>query len=123
MRYTKRASLAAIALIATGAPSLVRNRRNCAPKYVLLRRKVLAAIRKAILARFLVSSLPFPIAHIGSRFAENRHRSGDVNRIDLGQVGTSHAKQLRAQVELWRIPFLFLAKSFPPLLFSQTGAL
>ncbi len=68
-------------------------------------------------------ALRFPFAHIGSRFAENRHRSGDVNRIDLGQVGTSHAKQLRAQVELWRIPFLFLAKSFPPLLFRQTGAL
>src|SRR3984957_16582584 len=61
MRYTKRASLAAIALIATGAPSLVRNRRNCAPKYVLLSRKVLAAIRKAMLARFLVGSLPLPI--------------------------------------------------------------
>jgi hypothetical protein len=31
--------------------------------------------------------------------------------------------QLRAQVELWRIPFLFFAKSFLPLLFRQTGAL
>jgi hypothetical protein len=41
----------------------------------------------------------------------------------LGQVSPRHAKQLRAQVELWCIPFLFLAKSFPPLLFRQTGAL
>ena len=32
MWYTKRASLAAMALVATGAPSRLRNRRNCAPK-------------------------------------------------------------------------------------------
>ena len=30
--YTNRASLAAIALIVTGAPSLVLKRRNCAPR-------------------------------------------------------------------------------------------
>jgi hypothetical protein len=55
------ASLAAIALIAMGAPSLVLSRRNCAPRYVLLTRKVLAAIRNALVARLVVGSRLLPM--------------------------------------------------------------
>src|SRR6516165_4550653 len=50
-----------MALMAMGAPNLVRNRRNCAPKYVLLRRKVLAAIFNAMLIGLLVGSRPLPM--------------------------------------------------------------
>src|SRR5437588_259135 len=49
-----------MALMAMGAPNLVRNRRNCAPRYVLLSRNVVAAILKAILIGLLVGSRPFP---------------------------------------------------------------
>src|SRR5215471_8825506 len=50
-----------MALVATGGPSRLRNRRNCAPKYVSLARKVLAAIFKALVARLLVGMRPFPM--------------------------------------------------------------
>src|SRR5438270_13939045 len=50
-----------MALMAIGAPSLALSRRNCAPRYVLLNRRVLAAIRKAILARLFGGSRPFPM--------------------------------------------------------------
>jgi hypothetical protein len=44
-----------------GAPSWPLRRRNCAPQWVLLRRKVLAAIRNAFVTRLLVSNRPFPM--------------------------------------------------------------
>jgi hypothetical protein len=44
MLYTERANLAATALTATAGPHLARSRRYCAPKYVLLALKELAAI-------------------------------------------------------------------------------
>src|SRR5882762_10432412 len=47
-----------MALIAMGDPSLVLNRRNCAPRYVLLRHKLVAAIRKAVAARFSTWRVP-----------------------------------------------------------------
>src|SRR6201981_1222888 len=135
-----------MALIAMGAPSLVRNRRNCAPRQVLLSRKVLAAILKAIVIGLLVGSRPLPMtlfplmrlsghsrnqetkwssvpfAHVPTRFAKDRHRGHDVDAVDPGQVCTGHAKQPFAQVELRLIRSLFLE---PPLalLFRQRGAL
>jgi hypothetical protein len=42
--------------------------------------------------------------------------------INLSQVRTGHAKQLGTQVELRRIPFLFLEPPLP-FLFRQTGTL
>ena len=33
-----------------------------------------------------------PLAHIPSCFTENRHSRGDVDPVDLGQVGPGHAK-------------------------------
>ena len=41
-------------------------------------------------------ALGLPFAHIPSRFAEDRHRGHDVNPVDLTQIRTGHAKQLRA---------------------------
>jgi len=41
----------------------------------------------------------------------------------LGQVAAGHAKQLGAQVELGRIPTLFLLEPFLPLLFRQANTL
>jgi hypothetical protein len=49
--------------------------------------------------------LGLPFAHIPSCFAEDRRSGHDIDAIDLGQVRTGHSKQLRAQAELWRIPF------------------
>src|SRR3982075_154252 len=95
MRYTKRASLAAIALIATGVPSLVRNRRNCAPKYVLLRRKGLAAIRKAILARFLVGNLPLPMILSPLIRLSGHSRSQDTKWLSVFHLLISDPASLR----------------------------
>src|SRR6202790_642170 len=66
--------------------------------------------------------LGLPFAHIPSRFAEDRRRGHDIDAVDLGQVRTGHAKQIRAQAELRRIPFLLL-EPFLPLLLWQTGPL
>src|SRR2546425_806556 len=63
-----------------------------------------------------------PLAHIPSCFTENGHGRGDVNPVDLGEIGSSHAKEFCAQVELWRIPLLFLPEPFLPLFFRQTGS-
>ncbi len=46
----------------------------------------------------------------------------DIDAINLSQVRTGHAKQLGTQVELRRIPFLFL-EPLLPFLFRQTGTL
>jgi hypothetical protein len=64
-----------------------------------------------------------PLAHIPSCFTENGYGRGDVNPVDLGEIGSSHAKEFCAQVELWRIPLLFLPEPFLPLFFRQTGSL
>jgi hypothetical protein len=66
--------------------------------------------------------LGFPFADIPSHFAENRCRGHDVDAVDPGQVRTGHPKQLRAPVELRRIPFLLLQPPLP-LLFWQRGTL
>ena len=55
-------------------------------------------------------------------FAEARRRGHDIEAIDLGQVRTGHAKQVGAQPELRRIPFLLL-EPFLPLLLRQTSTL
>src|SRR6516162_5101805 len=98
-----------MALIAMGAPSLVLSRRNCAPRYVLLSRSVLAAIFGAMVALLLVRSRPFPmifsplmrlsghsrsqetkwssvshLLHIPSCFADDRRRSHDIDAVDPG---------------------------------------
>src|SRR6266702_3758588 len=59
-----------------------------------------------------------PLAHIPSCFTENGHGRGDVNPVDLGEIGSSHAKEFCAQVELWRIPLLFLLGSPSPANFE-----
>ncbi len=66
--------------------------------------------------------LGLPFAHIPSRFAEDRRRGHDIDAVNLGQVRTGHPKQVRAQAEQRRIPFLLL-EPFLPLLLWQTGAL
>src|ERR1700685_4061064 len=47
-----------MAVIALGAPKLERSRLNFAPRYVLLRHKLVAAIRKAVAAGFSTWRLP-----------------------------------------------------------------
>src|SRR6202521_89320 len=47
-----------MAVIALGAPKLARSRLNFAPRYVLLRHKLVAAMRKAVAARFSTWRLP-----------------------------------------------------------------
>src|ERR1700730_13864506 len=47
-----------MAVIALGAPRLARSRLNFAPRYVLLRHKLVAAMRKAVAARFSTWRLP-----------------------------------------------------------------
>jgi len=79
----------------------------------LLSRKVLAAILNAFVTRLLVGNRPFPndfvtadpivwtqpqpgdkmvfrlpLAHIPSCFTEDRHCRGDVDPVDLGEVGS-----------------------------------
>jgi hypothetical protein len=49
-----------MAVMALGAPSLVRNRRYCAPRYVRLRIKVTAAIRRAVAARLITRRVARP---------------------------------------------------------------
>ncbi len=66
--------------------------------------------------------LGLPFAHIPSGFAKDRRRGHDIDAVDLGQVRTGHAKQVRAQAELRRIPFLLL-EPFLPLLLRQTSTL
>ncbi len=68
----------------------------------------------------MVFSLPF--AHIPSHFADDGGRGHDIDAVDLGQVSTGHAKQVRTQFELRFIAVLLL-ESCPPLLFWQAGAL
>src|SRR5260370_35693040 len=68
----------------------------------------------------MVFSLPF--AHIPSHFADDGGRGHDIDAVDLGQVSTGHAKQVRTQFELRFIAVLLL-ESCPPLLFWQSGAL
>ena len=68
----------------------------------------------------MVHGLPF--AHIPPRFAADRRRGHDIDAVNLGQVRTGHAKQVRAQAELWRIPLLLL-EPILPLLRWQTGTL
>src|SRR5260370_40264842 len=104
-----RASLAAMALVATGGPSRVRNRRNT--DFVV--RRQLQPGNKMVLG--------LPLAHIPSYFADHRHRRHDIDAIDLGQVRTGHAKQLLPQVKLW-IAFLLPAPSLSRL-FRQSGSL
>ena len=65
--------------------------------------------------------LGLPLAHVPSYFADHRHRRHDIDAIDLGQVGTGHAKQLFPQVKLW-MAFLLLAPCFSGL-FWQSGPL
>jgi len=62
-----------------------------------------------------------PPAHVPSYVADDGHRRHDIDAIELGQVGTGHAKQLFPQVKLW-IAFLFLAPSLAGL-FRQSGPL
>ena len=52
MRSTSRAKVCAVAVIALGAPSLDRRRRNFAPSALRLRIRLQAARRKAVAARF-----------------------------------------------------------------------
>lgn len=61
----------------------------------------------------------FPFAHIPSRLAENRRRGHNVDPVNLRQIRTGRAKQLCTQVELRRIPLLFLPKPLLPFLFRQ----
>src|SRR5215469_18122563 len=63
-----------------------------------------------------------PLAHIPSRFTDDGHGRGDIDAVDPSQVGTRHAKQRFAQVELRLIGPLFLEPSLPPL-FRQRGTL
>src|SRR5258708_35210844 len=66
--------------------------------------------------------LGLPFANIPSRFVEDRRRRHEIDAVNLGQVGTVHANQVRTQAELRRIPFLLL-EPFLPLLLWQTGPL
>ena len=50
-----------MAFTATGASSLDLSRRNCAPRYGSLSRRVLAAILRATVSRLVVGNRPFPI--------------------------------------------------------------
>src|SRR5260370_20400863 len=68
----------------------------------------------------MVFSLPF--AHIPSHFADDGGRGHDIDAVDLGQVRTGHAKQVRTQSELRFIAVLLL-ESCLPLLLWQAGAL
>jgi hypothetical protein len=63
-----------------------------------------------------------PFAHIQSRFAENGRCRQHINAINLGQIRTVHAKQLRTQFELRHVPFLLFEPRLP-LLFRQGGTL
>jgi len=49
--------------MATGLPNLVRKRRNCAPRYVSLCFKLVAAVFKAVVSRLLVGNRPLPMIY------------------------------------------------------------
>src|SRR6516225_4098823 len=105
-----------MALMATGAPSLVRRRRNCddlVPADAIVRTQPQPGNE-------VVLGLPF--VHVISSFADDRRRGHDIDGVDSGQVRTAHAKQPFAQVELRRIPLLFLEASLA-LLFRQRGTM
>jgi hypothetical protein len=89
------ASLAAISLIAIGVPSLVRSRRNCAPRYVLLSRKVLAAILKALAARLLVGSRPLPMILSPLILLSGHRRSQETKWCSVFHLLISHPTSLR----------------------------
>jgi hypothetical protein len=65
--------------------------------------------------------LGFPFAHIPSHFANDGGPGHDIDAIDLGQVGTDHAKQVSAQAELRFIAVLL--ESCLALFVRQAGAL
>src|SRR5436853_6090746 len=83
-----------MALIAMGAPSLVRNRRNCAPRYVLLSRNVLAAIFKAILIGLLVGSRPLPMTLFPLMRLSGHSRSQETKWSSVFHLLISHPASL-----------------------------
>src|SRR6266481_648979 len=98
MRYTNRANLAAMALMAMGAPSLVLNRRNWAPRYALLLRSVLAAIFKAILTRFFVGRRPFPMILAPLIRLSGHRRNQETKWSSVSHLLISHPTSLRIVV-------------------------
>src|SRR5437016_6840174 len=136
-----------MALMATGAPSLVRRRWNCAPKYVSLSRKVLAAIFKAILMGLLVGSRPLPMTLSPLMRLSGHSRSQETKWFSVCHLLMSHPASLMMVVAVmtsmpsirvrsvpvrrnnpWRksncglLPFFFLSRPLA-LLYRQRGAL
>src|ERR1700736_2600661 len=84
-----------MALIAIGARSLLLSRRNCAPRYVLLNRKVLAAIRNALVARLLVGSRPLPMTLSPLILLSGHSRSQETKWCSVFHLVISHPASLR----------------------------
>src|SRR6516164_503305 len=64
--------------MATGLPSLVRKRRNCAPRYVSLCFKLVAAIFKAVVSRLLVGNRPLPMTFSPLTLLSGHRRSQET---------------------------------------------
>src|SRR5260370_32175857 len=134
-----------MALIAMGAPSLVLSRRNCAPRYVLLSRNVVAAIFSAMVALLLVRSRPFPMIFSPLMRLSGHSRSQETKWCSVSHLlishpaslmtvvavmtsmpsirvrSAGHAKQAFAQIKLRLICVLPLLDLFLPLLFRYRG--
>src|SRR5215469_16496025 len=103
-----------MALMATGLPNLVRKRRNCAPRYVSLCFKLVAAVFKAVVSRLLVGNRPLPmifspltllsgqrrsqetkwfsVRHVPARLADHCRRGHHVDAVNPGQIDAGHAE-------------------------------
>src|ERR1700741_4425575 len=88
-----------MALMATGTPSLVRRRRNCAPKYVSLSRKLLAAIFNAILMGLLVGSRPLPMTLAPLMRLSGHSRSQETKWCSFSHLLMSYPASLTIVVE------------------------
>ena len=97
---------------------------------MLLVLKLVAAIFKAMVVRLLVGSRRFPMIFSPlirlsghSRSQETKWSSvshllisdpASLNAVNLGQIRTGHAKQLRAQFKLWCISLLLFEPCLSP---------
>ena len=121
---------------------MVLSRRNCAPRWVLLVRKVLAAIFNALVIRLLVGKRPFPMILSPLIRLSGQSRSQETKWCSVSHLLISEPASLRIVVAvitsmLWLancyftvdslgfpalLPFTILRCAIPPF-FSFIGSL
>ena len=122
-----------MAVMALGAPSLLRKRRYCAPRYVWLLSRVEAPRRRAVAARIedttgspcehFVSTdvvvwaeaqpgskvcFAFPSTHVQPHFTDHCLRYHDIDAVDARQIHSGDALEFLGMMEVRIILVLFV---------------